>query len=75
MYGTKDISGSIDVSNHRSTYVLTYFARMARYRDEWLCDSQNNIHRDRAYSIASIQADFKSCGQGLQNILMTIDYG
>ena len=74
MYWTKDISGSIDVSNHHSTHVLTYLARMARLYNEWLCDSKNSIPRDWAHPIAPIQTDFQSYGQGLQNILIVISY-
>lgn len=58
MYGTKDISGSIDVSNHHSTHVLTYLARMARFYDERFSNSPNSFHRDRTRSITSIQANF-----------------
>ena len=72
MYGTKDIFGSIDVSNHHSTHVLTNLARMARFYDGWLIGSPNSIRRDRAYPIAPIQADFQSYGQGLQNFLIVI---
>ena len=72
MYGPKDISSSIDVSNHHSTYVLTYLARMARFYDGWLSGSPNSFHRDRAHPIAPIQADFQSYGQGLQNILIVL---
>lgn len=58
MYGTKNISSSSNVPNHRSPHVLTHFPRMARFYYGRFSNSQNSIYRDRAHSIAFIQANF-----------------
>ena len=70
MYGTKNISGSSNVPNHRSPHVLTHFPRMARFYDGWLSYSPNSLYRDRAHPIAFIQAYIEPYRQGLQDILI-----
>ena len=59
MYGTKNISGSSNVPNHRSPHVLTHFPRMARFYDGWFSNIPNSLHRDRPNPIAIVQADFQ----------------
>ena len=59
MYGTKSISGSIDVSNHRCAHVFTLLSRMVWFYDGWSSNIPNSLHRDRSYPIAIVQADFQ----------------
>lgn len=70
MYGTKNISGSSNVPNHRSPYVFAHLSRMARFYDGRFSNSQNSIYRYRAYPIAFIQAYIEPYRQGLQDILI-----
>ena len=70
MYGTKNISGSIDVPNHRSPHVFAHLSRMARFYDGWLSYSPNSLYRGRTYPIAFIQAYIEPYRQGLQDILI-----
>ena len=58
-YGTKNISGSIDVSNHRCAHVLTLLSRMVWFYDGWFSNIPNSLHRDRPNPIAIVQADFQ----------------
>ena len=59
MYGTKSISGSIDVSNHRCAHVFTLLSRMVWFYDGWSSNIPNSLHRDRPYPIAIVQANFQ----------------
>ena len=56
--------------NHRSPHVLTHFPRMARFYYGRFSNSQNSLSRDRAHSIAFIQANSSSYWQGLQDIMI-----